>query len=105
MSDETLSYDVIEEVVLGPGHYLGHAQTLALMESEYFYPAVADRTTPDQWEERGSLDIRERAHTRAKEILSSHYPTYIEPRVDNEIRTRFPIHLGREAMSPGCGRW
>ena len=105
VSDETLSYDVIEEVVLGPGHYLGHAQTLALMESEYFYPAVADRTTPDQWEERGSLDIRERAHTRAKEILSSHYPTYIEPRVDNEIRTRFPIHLGREAMSPGCGRW
>jgi trimethylamine--corrinoid protein Co-methyltransferase len=35
VTDETLSLDVIVDVnVCGPGHYLGHNQTLSLMESE-----------------------------------------------------------------------
>ncbi len=105
VTDETLSYEVIKETVLGPGHYLAHPQTLALMETEYLYPAIADRTTPDEWEAGGSLDIREPARARAKEILASHYPAYIDPEVDATLRERFPIRLPREAMQPEGGRW
>jgi trimethylamine--corrinoid protein Co-methyltransferase len=66
VTDETLSYEVIKDTVLGAGHYLAHPQTLALMETEYLYPTVGDRTTPDEWEAGGSLDIRERARARAQ---------------------------------------
>jgi hypothetical protein len=33
-------------------------------------------------------------------MLRRHYPVYIAPDVDADIRTRFPIHLPVEAMRP-----
>jgi len=100
VNDETLSIDVIREVVHGDGHYLRHPQTLDLMRSEYAYPELADRSSPRNWEEAGSPDIRERAAERAREILASHYPEYIDPGTDEKIRERFPIRLTREDMRP-----
>ncbi len=105
VTEETLSLQAIEDAVNGPGHFLGHPQTLELMESEYLYPALGDRHTPDAWEELGAKDIRERARERLGEILSSHYPNYIDPAVDAALRQDYPIHLPRAAMAPGSGRW
>ncbi len=105
VTDETLSYDVIEQAVRGPGHCLGGEQTLALMESEYLYLEVSDRTSPGQWQEEGSTDIRERAEVRVQEILSAHYPVYIDPKVDEMIRERFPIVLPRDRMRADSDRW
>ena len=75
------------------------------METEYLYPDVADRSTPDQWKEDGSMDVRERAANKLREIMRSNYPEYIDPKVDEEIRERYPILLPREAMKADCGRW
>ena len=105
VTDETLSYELIAETACGAGHYLGADQTLAIMESEYLYPEVSDRRAPGDWEENGSPDIRERAESRVRQILSEHYPSYIDARADEEIRRRFPILLTREQMSAECGRW
>ncbi len=105
VTEETLSYHVIEEVVDGPGHYLGHGQTLELMESEYLYPGIADRTPPGVWQDNGGHDIRYAAREKVTEILSTHYPEYIEPAIDEKIRERFPIALPREAMNAKSGRW
>ena len=105
VTDETLSLDAIKEVALDPGHYLGHPQTLALMESEYLYPNVGDRTAPGAWEQQGSKDMLERAHEKVVEVLSSHYPNYIDASADAEIRERFPIKLPRKAMTAESGRW
>jgi trimethylamine--corrinoid protein Co-methyltransferase len=106
VTDESLSYEVIEDVVLnGPNHFLAHPQTLELMETEYLYPDLADRAPPDVWEEGGALDIKDRARTRVRQTLSTHYPEYIDPKLDREIRERFPILLAEEDMRPECGRW
>ena len=105
VTDETLSYDVIRDTVLGPGHYLGHAQTLALLDSEYVYPAIGDRGSQQQWEDDGRPDIRERARARVRAILASHYPETIDAAADGALRGRFPILLPSRAMSPESGRW
>jgi trimethylamine--corrinoid protein Co-methyltransferase len=105
VTDETLSYELIAETSCGAGHYLGSEQTLAIMESEYLYPEVADRRAPSDWESSSSPDILERAQTRVREILSSHYPAYIDPGIDEEIRRRFPVRLSKEQMAPEGGRW
>ncbi len=105
VNEETLSYNVIENAVRGEGHFLRQEQTLAIMRSEFEYPELADRLPPNVWEEAGSLDIREQAGTRVKEILSSHYPDYIDPAVDKKIRDRFQIEVPREHMQAGDGRW
>jgi trimethylamine--corrinoid protein Co-methyltransferase len=105
VTDETLSVDVIEEVVNGSGHFLDHPQTLELMESEYLYPTLADRSSTEEWQEKGERDMRERARERVHELLGSHYPSYIEPKADEAIRERFPIRLPQKAMRPDGGRW
>jgi len=105
VTDETLSYELIAETASGIGHFLGSDQTLAIMESEYLYPEVADRRAPGDWEEAGSPDILESAKARVREILSSHYPSYIDARLDQEIRRRFPILLGEEQMIAENHRW
>jgi trimethylamine--corrinoid protein Co-methyltransferase len=105
VNDETLSVEAIKQVALDPGHYLGHPQTLELMESEYLYPEVGDRTPPGAWEQQGSKDMLEQAHAKAVEVLSSHYPSHIDPKTDAAIRERFPIRLSRDAMQAASGRW
>lgn len=105
VNDETLSLDVIEQVVHGEGHYLRTGQTLGLMRTEYEYPALADRRTPGEWEAAGSPDIRTLAGERVRQILSTHYPQYIDPAVDRRIRETFPILLPGDHMQPGNERW
>ncbi|MDH3519879.1 MAG: trimethylamine methyltransferase family protein [Myxococcales bacterium] len=105
VTDETLSFQSIKDSVEGVGHFLDHPQTLALMESEYQYPQVADRSTYADWRDRGKLDAYALAHERAALILADHYPVYIDPAVDAAIRERFPIVLKPEDMRPGNGRW
>jgi len=105
VTDETLSYDLIAKTASGVGHFLGSDQTLAIMESEYLYPEVSDRRAPSDWEESGSPDIRENAEIRVREMLSSHYPSYVDEKLDEEIRRRFPILLSKEQMTAEGGRW
>jgi trimethylamine--corrinoid protein Co-methyltransferase len=101
VSDERLSFETIRDVCLnGPGHYLGSDQTLQLMQTEYLYPAVGDRKSPNEWNEQGGLDVAARAARKVREILASHYPNHVPEAVDAEIRRRFPVRLARAAMRP-----
>jgi trimethylamine--corrinoid protein Co-methyltransferase len=105
VTDETLSFDTIRDSILGSGHFLDHPQTLKLMETEYVYPKLADRGTYADWKDGGKKDIYEQAHERAVQVLSDHYPVYIDPARDAKIREFFPIMLKPEDMKAGNGRW
>ncbi len=105
VTEETLAVETIAEAAAGPGHFLGSSQTLALMEKEYVYPRLGDRSTPEDWQQRGGSDIRARALARVREILAEHYPAHIDPALDEEIRARFPIRLPEAAMSPEGSHW
>jgi len=105
VDDETLSFDTIRDVVTGVGHFLGHSQTIERMETDYFYPAITDRLSPKEWAELGSLNMRERAKNKTKEVLSSHYPVYIDPAMDAKLRENFDIRLSVDDMKSGNGRW
>jgi trimethylamine--corrinoid protein Co-methyltransferase len=101
VTEETLAVDVIRQVCNGEGHFLGHPQTLSLMNTEYYYPHTADRSTRDTWESAGALDMRERAKRRARELLRTRWPTHISEQLDARIRAEFDILLPREIMKPG----
>lgn len=105
VNDETLSFDVIKDVVFGTGHYLGHEQTLRLMKTEYLYPELADRQTVGAWEEDGHKTMYEKAHERVQVMLADYYPQRIDPAIDARIRERFPIRLNPEDMRAGNARW
>ncbi len=94
VNDETLSLDAMRDVCVdGPNHYLGHQQTLGLMQTEYIYPEVGDRTSPKEWVESGKPVLLETAKARVDDILNNHYPDSISSELDAEIRERFNILL------------
>lgn len=105
VTDETMAVEVIEQAVNGPGHFLGAGQTLAVMESEYIYPKVGDRLSPDDWRDQGGTDVWQRARRRVQELLSGPSPASIDPQRDALIRERFDIRLSPEDMSPASRRW
>lgn len=101
IDDETLSFETIRDVCLnGPGHYLGSDQTLKLMETDYIYPIVGDRRSPNEWTEKGALDAEDVAARKVQEILASHYPRHISDAVDDTVRAAGGVKLAREAMRP-----
>ena len=91
VTEETLGFETIRDAVLGEGHFLGHAQTYAAMERDYFYPKLADRDAPVAWAEKGAPDSWQRAKEVVREILASHRPDYLSEDQDNRIRSAFPI--------------
>ena len=93
VTEDSLGFEAIREAVTGEGHFLGGAHTLAAMERDHFYPRLADREEPRTWIEQGATDIWQRARSRAREVLQSHHPRYLDPETDKRIRERFKILL------------
>ncbi len=105
VNEDTLSVEAIRGAVLEDGHYLSRPETRARMRRDFVYPKVGNRDTPSAWEEGGRVDVRERARARVRAILAEHYPGNVDPAVDEKIRALWDIHLPREFMAPGSGRW
>ena len=98
VNEDTLALNVIEEVIDGPGHFLGHEQTLRLMERDYVYPEVGDRLSPDDWIDAGGTSAAERAHAYVENIFANHFPNHVSRSADASIRERFPIRLPVESI-------
>ncbi len=101
IDDESLSVEVMRDVCIdGPTHYLGHDQTMNLMQKDYVYPDVGDRTSPKEWAEQGSTDVIQKSSAIVNQILASHFPRYIDDATDQQLRKLLPIRLPREYMTP-----
>jgi trimethylamine---corrinoid protein Co-methyltransferase len=97
VNSDTVNLDVIRSVCLGgPGHYLGHDQTLSVMQSEYVYPSLGDRSSPKEWAERGKPDLLEQTRRRKEDILAKPSQAQFDPALDARIRAKFNIHLPQQ---------
>ena len=95
VNDDIVNIDVMRSVCIdGPEHYLGHEQTLELMQKEYIYPDLADRTSPKEWYENNRPDLMQRTIKRKKEILAqrNNAPLF-EKEIDKRIREKFRIYV------------
>lgn len=93
VSEETLSFDAIENAIYGEGHFLGGDDTIASMVRDYYYPDIADRNDPTTWQELGANDAWEQARQKAREILANHQPDYLSDTADRWIKDNFSIKL------------
>ncbi|MEM7195837.1 MAG: trimethylamine methyltransferase family protein [Pseudomonadota bacterium] len=93
VSEETLGFEAIREAITGEGHFLGGEHTMNAMQTEHYYPKLSNRDDPRTWQEAGSQTLWESANIKAKEILQSHRPVYLDSSVDQKIRRTFSIHL------------
>ena len=68
------------------------------MQSEYIYPDLSDRESPNDWADMGKPVILEKAIKEKKEILSEYFPNHISDSVDKKLRDKFDIQLSRKAI-------
>ncbi|MEM0989157.1 MAG: trimethylamine methyltransferase family protein [Pseudomonadota bacterium] len=92
VSADALDLDAIHRVATGEGHYLGEAQTLARMKTDYVYPTLADRRSVADWQSAGSPSLWSRATARVQEILAEP-PRHLSRAAEARVRAAFPIHL------------
>jgi trimethylamine--corrinoid protein Co-methyltransferase len=93
VDEDSVSMEVIRDCCLGgPNHYLGSAQTLSRMQTDYVYPAVADRMSPKEWNEKGRPGLLERATERKRRLLEEWTPT-VDPATDRAIRERWRMYF------------
>ena len=88
-----LDLGIVEEVVAGDGHYLGHPQTLDLMRSEYVYPDLGDRRSVDDWVDAGEPNLWDQAAERVSTIVAAGRPDHLSVVAETAVRGRFPIRL------------
>ncbi len=94
VDEDSVSLEVIRATCIGgPGHYLGSDQTLHLMQRDYVYPTLADRSSPKEWVEMGQPDLLAKAIARKNAILGERAPARFDPVADAAIRNSFAIHL------------
>jgi trimethylamine--corrinoid protein Co-methyltransferase len=63
------------------------------MQTEYFYPTLADRSSPKEWDEKNRPDLLKNATLQKEKLINAPTPASLDPMVDAEIRKRFNIHL------------
>jgi trimethylamine--corrinoid protein Co-methyltransferase len=93
VTEETLAFEAMRNVITGEGHFIGETQTMEAMERDYYYPKLGDRQEPTTWAENGALDAWQRANLEVRDILAKHQPDYIDESTDRIIRERFKILL------------
>jgi trimethylamine--corrinoid protein Co-methyltransferase len=82
VNDETLALETIANV--GPGgNFLGQKHTRAHMR-DLFLPRYMDRRPYNEWEEKGD-NADDWALETARDILSSHNPDELDPKISEEM--------------------
>jgi trimethylamine--corrinoid protein Co-methyltransferase len=83
VSPETLAVDVLVKV--GPGgDFLSQRHTTRHLRSGQWRPRLLNRMSHDRWLENGGLDLTQKAHRRALELLATHEA----PALSGELVTR-----------------
>ena len=85
MSENGQAMDAIREV--GPGnHYLGCAHTQANFQTAFYMSDLADNNSFEQWEEDGSMDMRQRANLLWKKKLGEYQAPELDPAIDEALQ-------------------
>ena len=94
VTEDNVNIEVMRSVCLdGPGHYLGHSQTLDLMQTEYIYPDLGDRSSPKEWAENDRPDLLIKAIDKKNKLLANPSKAAFLDDIDKKIREKFPIFL------------
>ncbi len=94
VSEETLGVETIRETVTtGEGHFLGGDHTMGAMERDYYYPKLANRDTPREWNDNDAPQAWTVAREKVHEILSEDMAEYVSTDVEAAIRKKWNILL------------
>jgi trimethylamine--corrinoid protein Co-methyltransferase len=91
VTPETLAVEVIKKVG-HDGHYLGESQTIERCRTEFWMPAIGDRSGMEAWWGGDQEDTAARCTQRWQDLLAS----YQEPELDQELKKQLDKYIENE---------
>jgi trimethylamine--corrinoid protein Co-methyltransferase len=85
VNDDELALNAIAEVKPG-GHHFGTRHTLERYATAFYAPMLSSRQNFESWQEAGSKDALQRAHTIWKRLLGEYEQPAIDPATDEALR-------------------
>ena len=94
---DTMAVNAIRDV--GPGgHFFGSPHTMERYETAFYSPLLSNWDNYPAWQERGSVQARERANTIWKQLLSE----YEQPPIDAGIVEEVDRYIARRKAEGGA---
>ena len=84
VNDDTIGLDVIKEVGSN-GTFLNTKQTRTMWKTEDYMPKVFDKSSYQEWINKGKKTVIEKAKERYEEIIATHKPSPLTDEQDKEI--------------------
>lgn len=91
VNEETLGFEMIKEVGIG-GNYLQRKETAKRFRKEYYIPEFLNRKRNVTWIASGKPDIPSQLTERAKGIVESDVPIFIDEYVEEEFNKIIAEH-------------
>jgi trimethylamine--corrinoid protein Co-methyltransferase len=88
-----LNLTAMQAAITGAGHFLGEADTLARMNSDFLYPQIGDRRSIEEWQDEGALTVWDRAHEQVRAILDAPPVAVIASDTSDKIARQFGLPL------------
>ena len=91
----TLANDIesIKKVIKRDKHFLGEADTLKRMNTDYIYPKSAKRLSPELWIKEKNNTMLTDASKKLEDLLYSNFESHLSPETLKKIETDFNINL------------
>ena len=97
VNEETLAFDVIEEV--GPqGTFLLEDHTVEHFREEFYQPTLSDRQAWDSWKENSGLDATQRANKKWHQIVDEAQPVDLGADVIKDMDAFVEKHYGQAPL-------
>ena len=85
LDDNALARDAYQEVEPA-GHFLGCGHTMRNYQTAFYEAKLSDSENVESWEERGSMDMQQRAFERWTQLLRDYEAPPIDPAKDEELK-------------------
>lgn len=92
VNPDTLAYEVIAHVGSG-GHFLGEDHTLERCRTEFWQPALFDRSGLEAWWDGERQDVTARATQRWKDLLARHEDPPLDETVARQLQSFVETNL------------
>lgn len=88
MQADQFARDAFQEIEPG-GHFLGSSHTLRHYQTAFYDAGLSDSENVESWEEKGSLDMRERAYRKWNKMLEE----YVAPPIDPAVKEALDAYI------------
>jgi len=85
VSEETLAFDIIQEIFSTGANYMEHPHTLKHFREVLWEPKISIRKNWDFWKQEGGEGLRKVARRKAMKILEEHHPKPLSKEIEREI--------------------